>query len=391
MTKQSRRKSALPDYCIARCFDRYKDLDAAIGALKFVVPWHGSGYVNFQATPKTSKTGTVHPSFLSLHENAYPGGGIFLKDCLVLLEAESLETLCARSIDLRPRGTGWKFGWEADGPMVNGCLTFICSSFAWFCVLEQQCMPETLRQLLGCIRVSYNQHAHEQNRLVLHLVSSAAARFANRSVTDPVYLSAELTRMKIPSSQVKAVVKIYRTRTLATPKLQMPQKVEDVCIRLMTSEKICIQARSLLADIVAEHEWEKGPFTISMLMSKYLCIASPLTESCHDVWSANSLQSAAGQQLALKTYREIFESSPVRLDDSTWDSMLIACGYWTMIKDKCVPSLMLNQQVVSSFEAEIQQNKDIREELAELSCKEPRVRCQPLATWLLGWFRQCQH
>ena len=58
------------EMCIARyshdkLWDRCKDMDAAIGALKGIVPWNANRYVNFQSVPKTSKTGVVHVAFLN--------------------------------------------------------------------------------------------------------------------------------------------------------------------------------------------------------------------------------------------------------------------------------------------------------------------------------------
>ena len=373
-----------------RFWMHYKhDVDAAIGALKGVVPWAPSGYVNFQSQPKTSKSGTVHVSFFCFRENAYPGNALFLKDALVLLDGDELDMLLERTIQIRPVGNGgWKFGWEADGPVVNGCLTFICSSLAFFALLHNETLPESVSSKLGNIKVSHKKHENAQARLLSSFVSSAAARFANRSVTDPIYMSAEFERSNIPPGSVKAFVKLYRNRTLSNPKLQMGQKVEDATIRLMTTTKICKKARGILADIVADHEMgEHGPFNISMIMSKYICIGAGLTESCHDTWSTYAQQTAAGQELALKVYRSISNEKPQRMDESNWDHLLLACGFWTMVKEQCCPLLMMNQTTIASLDEAFNKDKDIRAEYAELANKEPANSVSAIgdiASWMPG-------
>ena len=135
---------------------KYGNLEAAFLASKGFVPFNPSGYVNFETIPKTSRTGIAHPCFFSLENNAFPANGIYLTDVKLLLTTTSIDVLLSQTVNIRPRQVGtYNFGWEADGPVVNGAHTFIRASIAWYASLVGTPLPQPLAQLLSSISVHY--------------------------------------------------------------------------------------------------------------------------------------------------------------------------------------------------------------------------------------------
>ena len=63
--------------------------EEVVQAFKSKVPW-GTGYVGFQAVPKSSKRGTIHISMLSFEKNSYSANGMFLNDASLLLKNQGM-------------------------------------------------------------------------------------------------------------------------------------------------------------------------------------------------------------------------------------------------------------------------------------------------------------
>jgi len=118
--------------------DKFPDEAAIVDAMKSKVPWtQEQGYVNFYTCPSTSKRGKVHVSFLSMENDAFLGNNIYLADARALFESNP-EVLLSKRIEVRPRTKIplSKQGWEADGALVNGAYTFLCSCIVCFACLE---------------------------------------------------------------------------------------------------------------------------------------------------------------------------------------------------------------------------------------------------------------
>ena len=116
---------------------------------------------------------------MSFTENAIPGKCMYLNDVFAKLVASSLIALLGKTIQVRPRQLGRLtcFGWECDGAMVNGVISFIMSALvAWACVHEQP-LPQPLARALGKISATYTKHDNNSNRLLQSLVDSEAMRF----------------------------------------------------------------------------------------------------------------------------------------------------------------------------------------------------------------------
>ena len=112
-----------------------------------------------------------------------------------------------------------------------------------------------------------------------NLVDSAVQRRANRTVQCPIFLAEELGRCTFQAGLVKPFVKLYQQRMSVNPRLQMPQRMEDCAIRLMSPNKVCPAAIGALTKSVVKFTWQDGPWQVSHLMSPYFPIGSSLNNS----------------------------------------------------------------------------------------------------------------
>ena len=78
----------------------------------------------------------------------------------------------------------------------------------------------------------------------------AAQRHANRTIQCPVFLAEELSRCTFQPHLVKSFVKLYQQRMSVKPQLQMPPRMEDCVIRIMTQTKTCAEAMKSLNHVV---------------------------------------------------------------------------------------------------------------------------------------------
>ena len=98
------------------------------------------------------------------------------------------------------------------------------------------CQPcHSLWRALGAIQAQY-KHSNVEQRLLSSLVESQAQRFANRSMSGPFFLAAELQRASYVSQHVRGFVKLYRARASVNAALGLPQRVEDVVVWIMTEK-----------------------------------------------------------------------------------------------------------------------------------------------------------
>ena len=384
----------LPAGLLSAIKEKYRNLEDAIVALKEVVPMKEGGYVNFHGIPKTSKNGCVHPSFLSLENSAYPGNGIYLTDVKLLLANTSIDVLLSQTVHLRPRGVEtYKFGWEADGPVVNGAHAFLRASIAWYACLVGRPLPQPLAQQLSSIPAHYERMPDARNRLLNNLVASEAARFANRTISDPVFLSEELERSNFNPAMVSPFVKLYRQRTLANPGLAMPRRMEDATVRIMSPEKIAAKTRDAFADIVAKYSWDKGPLNLKKIISGFLPINANLNDSCHDIWQSFAKQSAAGQLSATRICEQECQvqhsqcSGTQRFDDDAWDELLVACGLWEHVREKMLPTCLFSAEKITALDHEFSSDAVFRAEFVTLARKEPPAAVatmSDLTTWVIA-------
>ena len=131
------------------------------------------------------------------------------------------------------------FGWEPDGAVVNSTYAFAMSCIVAYCVCNNCSMPQPLAQLLQAIPVRFTKHETSESRLLQSLIDSAVQRHANRTVQCPIFLAEELNRCTFQTQYVKSFVKLYQQRMSLKPALQLPPRMEDCVIRIMTQTKTC--------------------------------------------------------------------------------------------------------------------------------------------------------
>jgi len=389
--QKSRNSSmTMPDMLKETILLKFGTLDEAMTQLTNLLPWKKGAYVKFHSTPKVSTKGLLHVGFLALNSNAYPGSGIYLADSLTLASTTAIGVLLSKVLSVRPRSIGnWKFGWEADGAVVNGAHIFLRVSLAWFAVCHQKALPQPLACHLSSIPVHYEKVSNAQTRVLNNLVASQAARFANRSICDPVFLSEELERCNFNSNMVKPFVKLYRQRTLANAGLAMPQRMEDAMIRFMSLDKIAAATRSAFADIVAQKTWEACAWNVKSILSPYLAMGSDLTNTSHDLWHAFAKQSGAGQLLAVKIYGSTSQGKDQSAEEASnsWDMELIAAGLWTAIKEKLLALCMFTPESIQQLDQDFERDPVFRSELHSLSMKEPPSSISAigdLGSWIIA-------
>ena len=236
-----------------------------------------------------------------------------------------------KSIALKPPA-GAKLsdlGWEADGTVINSTYAFALTSIVAYSIIHDVPLPQPLAQFLMAIPVQFIRFNNGQGRVLQSMVDSAVQRHANRTVQCPVFLVQELGRMDFQPQYIKQFVKLYQQRMSVTPHLQMPQKIEDCVIRLMSPAKTCAVATKLLSSGVVKYTWHEGPWTVSHLLSPYFAVGSSLNDSLVDVWAQQNTQSATGQSLALQTGNVTFEKTDKKLNlQVEWPRALVACGLW---------------------------------------------------------------
>ena len=225
-------------------------------------------------------------------------------------------------------------GWEADGAVINSTLAFALTSIAVYSITKEVDLPQPLAQHLSAIPVQYTRFSDNQGRVLQNMVDSAVQRHANRTVQCPVFLAQEFGRMDFQPQCIKQFVKLYQQRMSVNPFLQMPQRIEDCVIRLMSPGKTCAAATKLLSSSVTKHTWHEGPWTLAHLISPYFAIGSSLNDSLVEVWAKENTQSATGQTLALQIGNETFEKTKKKLNCADeWPRALMACGLWVKIKE----------------------------------------------------------
>ncbi len=364
--------------------------DELVQAFKMRVPWVSSGQVNFQVVPKSSKKGHIHISMLSHQRESYAANGLFLHDARLLVAAEGLVGLQQKTISVRPR-PGAKmtcFGWEADGAVVNSTYAFLCSCIAAWAVINEQGLPQPLAHLLQHISVIFTKHESNEKRLLQNMVESAVQRHANRTVQCPIFLAEELQRCTFQVPYVKAFVRLYQQRMSVTPAFQMPQRMAECVIRLMTPNKTCVEANKVLADSVVRYTWDKGPWNLNHIMSPYFTMGASLNSSLVEQWASMNIQTASGQTMALHIGEEIFAKTGKRLDpEDEWAVVLVSCGLWVHAKEKMMPSLMMGEAAVGALEDALRTEDSFRRDLAQASAKDPPIAQSAvgdLANWLLN-------
>ena len=351
----------------------------------------------FPSSATVLEKGTLHISMLSYRPCSYAANGMFVGDAKLLLQTEGFAGLDLKTLAVRPRAGASMtcFGWEPDGSVVNSTYAFAMSCIVAYCVCNDCSMPQPLAQLLQSIPVRFTKHETSESRLLQSLIDSAVQRHANRTVQCPIFLAEELNRCTFQTQYVKSFVKLYQQRMSLKPALQLPPRMEDCVIRIMTQTKTCAKAMKSLTQAVVKFTWHDGPWVVGHIMSSFFPIGSNLNSSTHEEWAKLNVQSAEGQTLALDLGNTLFEASNQKLEcEDEWSVILIACGLWVQVKNKLLPSLLLGSAAVGALDEALQKDHGFRSELAAASWKEPPVNLSSfgdLACWLMNQVSELRH
>ena len=365
------------------------DKDKIRELMMLKVPWSAQKYFAFQSVPKVAKKGSVHVCFLDYEPVSYHGEGIYLQDAIMLMKSMKLSTLMAKTIELRPKAGARPaaFGWQPDGAFINSSLCFVMTSLVSYSVLHPASeIPQSLARALGHISVFYKKHDNLQARLLNNLVESAAQRFASRPAHDPFFLAKEFERYAFDSSHVKAIVRLYRQKTMMNSALAMPQRVEDVVIKIMSAEKVADGTKVAATASCAKHGWETGPLNLQFFLDPAFALNAHLSESCHDEWSALNTQNATGQEHAVAMCCKLWDETSVRLKVEDFHTLCVSCGLWSNICHKVLPMVSFSEEDVSNIEKQFDKEWSLRESVSQLTTKEPppAVGGAALAAWIVG-------
>ena len=141
-----------------------------------------------------------------------------------------------------------------------------------YCVCEDCSMPQLLVQLLQSIPVRFTNHETSEHRLLQTLIESAEQLHANRKVQCPNFLAKELSRCTIQTQDAKSLVKLYQHRMSTNPTLQLPPRMEDCVIRVMSQTKTSAKAMKVLTQAVQKFTWHDGPWVVGHAMSPFFVL-----------------------------------------------------------------------------------------------------------------------
>ena len=134
--------------------------------------------------------------------------------------------------------SAWISPWRTTKSTVvnatTGPYAFAMSCITACCVCNKCTMSQPLALLLQSIPVRLIKHDSSQSSLLQSLVDSAVQHHTNRSAQCPVFLVEELNRCTFHTQYVKSFVKLYQQRMPLKPALQLPPRMEDCVIRIMT-------------------------------------------------------------------------------------------------------------------------------------------------------------
>ena len=265
-----------------------------------------------------------------------------------LLLLESMDELSNHVLTVRPKGQGASldaFGWACDGALVNAARGFALIGLALFIVGQwQHDVPTEALDLLSNIKVKYKTHASIQAHVVSNLVESALNSNANRSADDPVFLASELCRSSLgAASSVKAVLAVYKQRTLGVPSLQMNGSTEKCVLQLMQQYKVTPHTIALITDCVNQRSWQTCPFTAYSLLAPQFVVSAKLGCRMHAFMEQNMSQTAMGQCFAVE--RAISETGEnQKIAQSEFDVLCGVCGCWCLfLQEKVLPLLGLGE------------------------------------------------
>ena len=243
-------------------------------ALTQVIPKSiGSGQVNFQSVPQTKKTGAVHVSFLSFEAAHYSGGGLYLHDALTLLQNTEPDVLLKHTISITPikHTQVASFGWAADGALVNSNYAFVFTflGFLAYSLRHSDPVPQRAKEALAAVGAIYFKHKTKQEQLVTNLLASETNRVIHRTVQDPLFLAAELSRNgESQPEKARVIFKLYKQRAMINPAFKMPTNVEECSIRFMNANKVAQATKDMLRAVVVAEGWDRCCFTAHILSVK---------------------------------------------------------------------------------------------------------------------------
>jgi len=369
-------------------------------ALTQVIPKSiSSGQVNFQSVPQTKKTGAVHVSFLSFEAAHYSGGGLYLQDALTLLQNTEPDVLLKHTISITPikHTHVASFGWAADGALVNSNYAFVFTflGFLAYSLRHSDPVPQRAKEALAAVGAIYFKHKTKQEQLVTNLLASETNRVIHRTVQDPLFLAAELSRNgESQPEKARAIFKLYKQRAMINPAFKMPTNVEECSIRFMNANKVAQATKDMLRAVVVAEGWDRCCFTAHILSVKSFIIGAILLDTSHVVLVGLALQSARGQAAATRLFQEQCGLREERMRSSEpgskaerFENICIAVGMWFSLRNEVFPHLALPEEHIDNLENMIldPSSNVVRQELLETFEKEPAEGIDnlgALASWL---------
>ena len=362
-----------------------------------VVPWKSEqGYTSMLRYPKSKCKGVLHVSCFAYGENGFHGRGIYAVDAVVWLsnlrvpfDFKRLDVVPV----LAPGSDALSlFGYGSDGAMVNSTILCALVALVLFAVETGAPMPDAIAQELSGVRVQYTKHASGMERLVANMVTSNVNSRINRSMDDPLLLAAELGRQGLTTTKdIRAVLKTYTARVMATPSLSLKKTTGECTARLMDRSKMCEAAVRTLTRITQQAGWHAGPLSADALLAPKLTLGSKLVDSSHEVWLDFAVMTAAGQTDLLQHIESTMQSelaaggALTRYNQAQVQDLAIAVGLWRQVITHIAPVLLIPEAFVSDLKDQIfhtsVQNSLL--ELAQIDPPDSVAELSDLATFLL--------
>ena len=362
-----------------------------------VVPWEsGKGYTTMLRYPKSKCKGVLHVACFAYGENGFHGKGLYAVDAVAWL-SNTRVPFDMKRLDVVPvlapgSDSLSSFGYGCDGPMVNSTTVFALVALALYALETGATMPSAIVQELSGVRVQYTKHASGMDRLVANMVTSNVNSKINRSMDDPLLLAGELSRQGLNTTkEIRAVIRAYTARVMATPSLSLKRTTGDCTARLMDRSKMCEASVQALTRITQQAGWQTGPLSADALLAPKLTLGATLVDSSHEVWLEFAVMTAACQADILHHIENKMQSelaagsSLTRYNQEQVQSLAIAVGLWRQIITHIAPVLLIPEGLVREVADQAFQGP-VQSSLLELAATDPPDSVDDfsgLATFLL--------
>ena len=322
-----------------------------------VVPWDSEkGYTTMLRYPKGKCRGILHVSSFAYGENGFHGKGIYAVDAVAWLKNACVPFEVKR-LDVAPvlapgSDSLSSFGYGCDGPMVNSTIVCALVALVLYAIETGAAMPGAIVQELIGVRVQYTKRASGMDRLVENMVNSNVNSKINRSMDDPLLLGNELGRQGMSTTrEIRAVLKAYTVRVMATPSLSLKRTTGECTARLMDRSKMCEASVQALTRITQQAGWQTGPLSADALLAPKLVLGAALVDSSHEVWLDFAVMTAAAQANLLHHVENKMQgelavgSSLTRYNQEQVRYRAIAVGLWRQIVTHIAPVLLIPEDL----------------------------------------------